>query len=163
MIYTSSHKQFKTNKYRLVSISGNRGRDFIDDNGSQFSGECYPKLAPKLLFWKTWHDLKDKVSFEESTKYYIEHYYNEVLEKLDPEQVYNDLDNSILLCYEYSNEFCHRHIVAAWLESSLDIKVPECFYDGNKIIEVKRPEYIDIYLEEVINKIDSNNKQLIKK
>jgi len=31
----------------------------------------------------------------------------------------------ILLCYEKPNEFCHRHIVAAWFEILLGIHVPE--------------------------------------
>ena len=56
---------------------------------------------------------------------YTIQYYN-ILNKLDPEIVYNQLGkDSILLCYEKSGKFCHRRIVAGWLERSLDIIVSE--------------------------------------
>jgi len=48
-----------------------------------------------------------------------------VLSKLDPQRLYEDLDGSILLCWENSDQFCHRHIVAMWLEKNLGIEVPE--------------------------------------
>lgn len=72
-------------------------------------------LAPKLSFWKVWHKNQNfgMISEEENNKYYVEHYYEQVLLKLDPEEIYRELDNSILLCYEENTEFCHRHIVAA--------------------------------------------------
>ena len=82
MIYTSSHLSCKTDKYRMVAISGNKGKDYIDDNGNEYNGEFYSKLAHKLSFWLKWHEMKDKVTFEESTIFYIENYYNEVLLKL---------------------------------------------------------------------------------
>ena len=31
----------------------------------------------------------------------------------------------ILLCYEKSGDFCHRHIVADWIESELKKRVEE--------------------------------------
>ena len=62
---------------------------------------------------------------------------------LNAEKVYQDLDRCILVCYEKNNEFCHRHIVAAWLEDELKINVPEIAYtEENKRIELGRPEYI---------------------
>jgi hypothetical protein len=48
-----------------------------------------------------------------------------VLSKLDPKQVAAELDGCILLCYEKDSTFCHRRIVAEWLEAALGIKVPE--------------------------------------
>ena len=73
------------------------------------------------------------------------------LSNLDPNKVYNDLDKSVLLCYEKSYEFCHRNIVAAWLEKNLGVKVVECEFTDDKIIERKRPDYIDEYLNMVMN------------
>lgn len=154
MIYTSSHNLCKTDKYRLVSISGNSGKDYIDDLGNIYNGECYPKLAPKLSFWSEWHEMKDKVPFEESTIFYIENYYNLVLSKLDPNEVYEDLNNSILLCYEDSSDFCHRHIVAVWLELMIDIKVDECHIIDSNLEIVKRPDYIKEYLIKYLNSIE---------
>lgn len=94
---------------------------------------CYDKLAPTpeiLREWKAHHD-KDL---------YIESYNEEVLSKLSPVTVVNDMmkiargyepdefleeDASlnedrdvILLCYEAPDQFCHRHLVAQWLQSA---------------------------------------------
>jgi hypothetical protein len=40
------------------------------------------------------------------------------------ESSYNDRD-VILLCYEKPPQFCHRHLVAEWLEKELGIEVEE--------------------------------------
>ena len=140
MICTSSHNDWQSDKYKTYSISGNRGKD------ANYQGECYKELAPKLSFWKVWHDNIGKISEEKNNRYYVEEFYNQVLSKLDPEKVYNDLDGSVLLCYESNTQFCHRHIVAAWLEILLDIKVPEMKAKDDKIEEIDRPEYIKEYL-----------------
>ena len=46
---------------------------------------------------------------------YFNYYKYETLDKLDPHKVAVDLEGKTLLCYEKSEDFCHRHIVAAWL------------------------------------------------
>ena len=115
MIYTSNYLECKPVDNITVSISGDRGK------GALYKGRCFPKLAPKLSFWQVWHDNIDKISEEENNKFYIEQYYIEVLSKLDSKKIYDELNGSILLCYEDSREFCHRHIVAEWLEISLGI------------------------------------------
>ena len=140
MISTSSYNDWQSDKYRTVSISGNRGED------ANYQGECYPDLAPKLSFWKVWHDNVGKISEEENNKYYVQEYWNQVLSKLDPEKVYKDLDHSVLLCYEPNTKFCHRHIVAAWFEILLGIKVPEQKANNYQIEEIDRPDYIKRYL-----------------
>ena len=78
-----------------------------------FPGTQYRKLAPKYDWWKKWHD--EKLSNE----WYIEKYYDTVLNKLNPIDVATTLgDNKILLCWESPEKFCHRHIVAEWLTKS---------------------------------------------
>lgn len=144
MISTSSYNDWKSDKYITYSISGNRGKD------ANYQGKCYPKLAPKLSFWKQWHDNIGKISDEENNRYYVQEYWNQVLQKLNPEEVYEKLDNSILLCYESNTDFCHRHIVAAWFEILLDVKVPEQKAKEDKIEEVERPVYIKQYLEDAM-------------
>ena len=144
MICTSSHGRCIRTKYKTYAISGNRGKD------ANYYGECYPKLAPKLSFWKIWHDNIGKVSEEENTKYYVREYYKQVLSKLDPEQVYCELDNSILLCYEPITKFCHRHIVAAWFEILLDVDVPEVTVSNNQVEIVDRPTYYKDYLTDIM-------------
>lgn len=96
------------------------------------------------------HDNKGLVSEEENHKFYVQEYWNQVLVKLDPEEVYRELDNSILLCYEPNTEFCHRHIVAAWFELFLEVQVPEKKARGYQVEEIPKPSYIKGYLEEVL-------------
>ena len=79
-----------------------------------YNGARYIPLAPS---WEIIH-LKDP-------ELYKKRYYQEVLSKLDPGKVASDLDGCILLCHEKDNTFCHRRIVAEWLEAALGIKVPE--------------------------------------
>lgn len=56
---------------------------------------------------------------------YVAEYKRDVLGKLDPQKVYAELSDSILMCWEVPGENCHRRLVAEWLEKSLNIKIPE--------------------------------------
>jgi len=80
----------------------------------------YKKLAPssELLF-----KIKNKyISHEE----YEEIYTEEVLDLLDPIEVYAELGpDAIICCWEKTGKFCHRHIVARWLEHHLGIEITE--------------------------------------
>lgn len=80
-----------------------------------YKGRVYKALAP------SW----DLVRIND-TEEYTRRYRNEVLNRLDPKKVYKDLgDDAILLCWEKPGDFCHRRIVAEWLENELGIIVPE--------------------------------------
>lgn len=73
--------------------------------------QCMPYLAPTreiLLRYKEDHD-------EEA---YTKAYREQVLGKLDVNKVAAHLQGRILLCYERPGMFCHRHIVAQWLQES---------------------------------------------
>lgn len=84
-----------------------------------FMGRQYKKLAPTK-------EILSKQLASRNNSRYTKMYYNDILLKLNPIDVYNELgENSILLCYERSGVFCHRHIVAEWLMSNLDIDVIE--------------------------------------
>ena len=155
MIYTSNYKNCNTNIYKTISISGDRGKK------ENYDKEYFPLLAPKLSFWITWHNNINTIDELENNKFYIKEYYEQVLSKLDPKEIFELLDNSIILCYEDYNEFCHRHIVAEWLELTLNIKVNEIKIKNNYIIKLKRPEYIKPILEEIIK--EDNNLKIIKK
>ena len=57
---------------------------------------------------------------------YTRRYNEEVLSKLDAEEVYDEQGkDAILLCWEIPGTFCHRRLVAGWLEEALGISVPE--------------------------------------
>ncbi len=59
-------------------------------------------------------------------EYYIEHFNKEVLDPLDPKEVYEELgEDAILLCWEKSGDFCHRYLVSKWFKEKLGIEVTE--------------------------------------
>ena len=104
----------KNNIENYVSIAGKAPSWFIKDNGGE-----YKKLAPKYWFFKKYKEDGDE-------EFYTEQYYKEVLDKLDAQEVYEQLgENSIIICWENYNQFCHRFIVAEWLEKELGIKIKE--------------------------------------
>ena len=81
-----------------------------------WSGLRYPKLAPKRAFFDEWKRTGDN-------DYYIQHFYDEVLLPLNPREVISELFDLVgdrkkticLMCYETPEKFCHRHLVADWL------------------------------------------------
>ena len=56
---------------------------------------------------------------------YEKRYRNITLSLLNPQEVYDTLKNKVLLCWEPSDSFCHRHIVSKWISEKLGIEVPE--------------------------------------
>jgi uncharacterized protein YeaO (DUF488 family) len=80
-----------------------------------------PILAP------TWNIIKQyklkKIDEEEYSTLYIN-----ILKarELTPEGIYDALpDQTVLLCYEKPGDFCHRRVLANWIEQSIDVKIPE--------------------------------------
>lgn len=82
-----------------------------------YKGLQYKKLAPKYDFFIRWKETHDN-------DFYIKHFQSEVLDKLDILTVVRELksmglDNNIaLICYEKPSDFCHRHLVADWLNKN---------------------------------------------
>ena len=87
---------------------------------SAFKGRRYQALAPSKALLSAWK------AGEISQAKYIEWFYQETLSPLNPAQVFKELGaDAILLCYEPPGEFCHRRIVAEWLEKALSASIPE--------------------------------------
>ena len=83
---------------------------------ANWKGKWYPKLAP----------LASILRFKDQEEQYTKLYQERVLSILRPHAVYNELgEDAILLCYEEPGEFCHRRLVAAWIEKYLGFQVPE--------------------------------------
>lgn len=142
-IYTGNYNSCKFGN--LISISGDRGKSV------GFEGKALPCLAPRREFWEIWHDNIGKISEEENMRYYIKQYYEQVLVNVNFEEVLFHEKEPILLCYEDSNAFCHRHIVAEYLELKYGILVPEIIMTPDLQIRKKvRPENIKIILKEII-------------
>lgn len=84
----------------------------------------YVELAPR---WDLLKSYKDKVIGESGYKDDFSRY----LDTLDPHKVYDELvrlagdSEPVLLCHCGVNSFCHRHLIARWLEDSLGITIEE--------------------------------------
>ncbi len=161
MLFTSSYDAIDLNNPKVdcfVSISADRGSevDFFRRVDPEKGAYCH-ELAPKRKFWQEWHDNIGIVPDDENNRLYVWAYYDMVLSKLDPQAIYEHFcdDKSVVgfLCYEKADEFCHRHIVAAWMELLTNNMVPELEQQESGelvIVNHKRPEWIKDYLNEIM-------------
>lgn len=78
----------------------------------------YRKLAPT-------HGMLDRYRLTHDEESYTVEYYDKILSKLDPNEVYKCLKDKVLLCWEGKGKFCHRHLVAKWLKDTIDVEVTE--------------------------------------
>ena len=101
MIYTSYFASRKYDPEQSVSIARWAPRGY--------QGASIPDLYPPADL------LRDYKSGAVDQKEYEQIYRERVLSRLNPDTVAKRLDGLVLLCYEKSGSFCHRHIVAAWL------------------------------------------------
>lgn len=121
MLYTSYYAKQKDNKTNnLIAISQTKPSWLEWPNQS-----CHlVKLAPpKWLVWK--YKQCRTISEEEFEEQYLLYLNQNKEEILDI--VRNIPDESILLCYERVGAFCHRHILAKWLNGN-NIKIVEWDY-----------------------------------
>jgi hypothetical protein len=87
------------------------------------------ELAPQKEWFFQWKN------GEFNNNKYIELYYETVLNKLNAQELYEEFgEDAVLLCYEKSNEFCHRHLIADWFNKELKLNVNEIFFDFNEFI-----------------------------
>ncbi len=82
-----------------------------------FKGGFYPKLAPMPWILAEYKQTGDEQAFREA-------YEREVLQHVDPFTVWEDLKEKVLLCWEGPGKFCHRRLVAEWLENNLGCDFP---------------------------------------
>lgn len=122
MVYTSYFGKMKSFPPNVIPIAICGG---IPD---WYKGLWYKKLAPKWEFFNVWKQTHDN-------DYYIRNYNALVLDKLEvhrvaadiqlmlPLEVRTEMQSEIwcsedvhvaLLCYEKSDDFCHRHLVSKW-------------------------------------------------
>jgi len=106
----------------------------------------YGALAP------SWNLLQDYRNDNIDEDEYIERFKKQ-LAKLSPSVVHQDLSRlagdsePILLCHCGTEDFCHRHLVAEWLEEKLGIKIPEEEENGITRAEgyLNYPEQLDMF------------------
>ena len=115
MIYTSYFGKLKSLPKNIVPVAICGGLP------EWYHGAWYKKLAPTWMIWKNWNETHDEVKYRET-------YFPTVLAKLNQDTVIEELNEFIrnyplgteiaLICYEKPEDFCHRHLVAEWLQEA---------------------------------------------
>jgi hypothetical protein len=84
-----------------------------------YTGAQYPPLAPdrQTFFAKKAGDI-DEAEYEKQ-------YRERVLSKLEAKEIYRRFPNAVLLCWEPAGDFCHRRIVASWIQEEIGIEIEE--------------------------------------
>ena len=114
-------------KNAFISIS-------LYPSNNEFVKYEYKSLAPN---WKLHENLKSKKISEDQ---FISAY-KEQLNSMNPNKVYEDLNTlvsglePILMTDGSKKKFCHRHLVAEWLENELGIIIEE--YKVGKVTRSK--------------------------
>lgn len=128
MIYTSYFAKLKSLPEHIIPIS------ICGEAPDWYEGLQYKKLAPKRDFFMKWKENHDN-------DYYIKCFNNQVLGKTNILTVLRDLIDLInsvsdltgteicLICYEKPSDFCHRHLVAEWLNRN-GVKCKEYKFDS---------------------------------
>ena len=133
MIYTSYFGKMKTIQAvdpSAVFIAVCGGLPVWWSAGQNF---CWLRnVAPHWVWWSEWHEkFKDDYESDESKAWYGEKYRSTVLDTLDPADILSKIkdfagdSNAYLLCYEAPKKFCHRHMLAAWLNRRINAGVKE--------------------------------------
>ncbi len=131
----------------LVSITGDGG------NAWGFYGPAYKKMSPRLYLWQYYDQNPDNLTEEELIDWYIEEFYTLRLKELDANKLLNTLkekfgEDIILLCHELpgvkinKEHFCHRRVIADWIELETGIIIPEVSIDSTG--GIKKEEIYDL-------------------
>lgn len=113
MIYTTYFAKLKSLPKNVIPISVSA------KTPEWYRGAKLKTLAPKYSFFSKWKETHDN-------DYYIRHYNAEVLAGLNPHRLVNALSlylpdpscHIALVCYEKPGTFCHRHLIAKWLQNA---------------------------------------------
>ncbi len=85
---------------------------------------------------------RDKKGYNQ--RKYVRDYIDLLHERnIKPQELIDSLeDGSILLCYESPNEFCHRRVLADWIEDHTGFKIEE-WKNEKEILESQKNEVVD--------------------
>ena len=126
-------------------------------NALNYYGPAYKKLAPRLMTYLIFADalanlekIRNTISLEEYAAKkrmiefnYIKSYYETRLKDLDMEMFLKTLEekfgtNIIFLCHEPVGEFCHRRVLADYIELQTGVYIPEVKITLKKPISYKK-------------------------
>lgn len=115
MIYTGYFAMIKKLPKDIIPIS------ICVNTPSWYHGLAYKKLAPT-------YDILMTYKRDGNENLYERKYRENILDKLNPMDVCKELYDTaqtqiqtkdiILLCYEKSTDFCHRHLVSKWFRDN---------------------------------------------
>lgn len=94
-----------------------------------FYGPSIKYVSPS---WDILHNSK-------SEEDYVERFNSEILEHRDPQVFLKNIQriangkDVALCCFEKPNEFCHRHLVANWLNDKLGLQIEEFGISHNPV------------------------------
>ena len=116
----------KTGVFKQIEEEINNGFISISlyPSNNEFVNCDYKSLSPN---WKLFENLKSKKISEQK---FIESY-KEQLDSLNPSKVFEDLKSlvsgfdPILMTDGTKKKFCHRHLVADWLQKKLNLEIEE--------------------------------------
>ena len=136
-----------------LSVTGDGG------NAWGYYGNAYKKLAPRLITYlpyaKEYEELlkikDDLLKYKEYIARrkkiedeYIKSYYELRLKDLDINELANVLsekygDDIILLCHENIDEFCHRRLIADYIEIKTGVYIPEVSVSKSGMVKKLNP------------------------
>lgn len=144
---TGSYDNVKSGN--TVSVTGDGG------NAWDYYGAAYKKLAPRLMTYLPYAEkYEELLNITDEDKYklfrrkiedeYIKSYYDTRLKDLDVDNLLEILnekfgDKIILLCHEPIEEFCHRRLIADYIELETGIYIPEVSVDKNNKVKKLTP------------------------
>lgn len=106
-IYTSYFANLRKIPDYIVPIS------ICRKSPTGYSGLEYKGLAPSFSLLSAWKKEHNEQAYQKV--------YKNILKHLNPCAIFDDLSNMsqgkdvVLVCYEHPSKFCHRHLVAGWL------------------------------------------------
>ena len=123
-------------------IEGGVSITLVPSNSSDIIFE-YKALAPN---WRLWDNFKKKKISEDK---FIAEYHN-MLKDLNPKHVLEHLNfltggiEPILMCKPAKTKFCHRHLVADWLEKETgliikELNFPDLIRKDGYLVKQKNP------------------------
>lgn len=149
-MYIINYKEYDDGYYSGVFISSTEKNIDVSYDISDDYVRKYVKLIPEKEF-------KGRIDGEKKIREYIRYYYVNVLSKLDPEQVYKELERDSLITFG-DGEFSHGYIVAAWFELYLGVEI-NCINCSelylNKLKDIKPRWTMDILEDEIKKTIDN--------
>lgn len=156
---TGNYENVKTGN--TVSVTGDGG------NAWGYYGPAYKKLAPRLNTYLSYYEkykklqnIKNKLEYiklrQEIEGEYIKSYYETRLKEINVEELLEILTNKfgneiILLCHEPVNEFCHRRLIADYIELETGIYIPEVSISHDNKVKLLQPIRYKNRLKRVIN------------